>query len=116
MRYPSGRRGTADRRVELTLWQSLAVAIGTLVTISVETVFHSFHSKDELFQGLDERLAVVCRLIQSYGRKQPVTEDVANRLVQYTIVGVSGLRRVLGRSRRERLNRDQLTVVVALTG
>jgi multidrug resistance protein MdtO len=108
--------GTAEHRVELTLWQVLAVAIGTLVTISVEAVFHALHSKDELFQGLDERLAVVYHLIQSYGRKQPVTEDVANRLAQYTIVGVSGLRRVLGQSRHERLYRDQLTAVVALTG
>lgn len=107
---------TAKYRVELTLWQALAVVIGTLMTIAVKTVFHSFHSKDELLQCLDERLGTVCQLIESYTQRRPVPEEVSDRLALYTSVGGSRLRRILARSRYEQMDRDRLTTVVALVG
>jgi multidrug resistance protein MdtO len=107
---------TAETRVELTLWQALACVLGTLVTVLVEAVFRNLFPKDELIQGVDDRLLAVQELIEGYAEDQPISENVANRLVNYTMVGVSGLRRRLARSRYERNYRDQLTAVVALTG
>ena len=108
--------GTAEHRVALTLWQALACAVGTVVTIAVEAVFHSLFQTNELFRGLDDRLSAVQGLVDAYAEDRPFPDHVANRLAKYTVVGVSGLRRILARSRYERLYRDQLAAVVALTG
>jgi multidrug resistance protein MdtO len=54
--------------------------------------------------------------MDAYAEDRPFPDHVANRLAKYTVVGVSGLRRILARSRYERLYRDQLAAVVALTG
>jgi multidrug resistance protein MdtO len=108
--------GTAEHRVALTLWQALACAVGTVVTIAVEAVFHSLFQTNELFRGLDDRLSAVQGLMDAYAEDRSFPDHVANRLAKYTVVGVSGLRRILARSRYERLYRDQLAAVVALTG
>lgn len=107
---------TAELRVELTLWQALACVLGTLITVLVEVVFRSLYPTDELMQGMDDRLSAVQGLIEEYAEDQPISGDVEGRLVKYTMVGVSGLRRILARSRYERHHRDQLTAVVALAG
>jgi len=107
---------TAEFRVELTLWQALACVVGTIVTVVVEAVFHAIFPRDQLFQGMDDRLSAVQGLVEAYAEDQPAPPDVAQRLVKYTMVGVSGLRRILARSRHERHYRDQLSAVVALTG
>jgi multidrug resistance protein MdtO len=109
-------QATAEYRVEHTLWQALACGLGALVTVAVETVFHSLSPKNELFHGIDDRLSAVQGLIEAWEENQFIPDDVANRLAKYTVVGVSGLRRILARSRYERLYRDQLAVVIALTG
>jgi multidrug resistance protein MdtO len=108
--------GSAETRVEDTLWQALAVAIGTAVTIAVEIAFRALHARDEVAQGIDERLTAVSSLLHAHSRGPAVLQDIQNTLARYTIVGVSGLRRVLARSSYERLYRDQLTALVALTG
>jgi multidrug resistance protein MdtO len=107
---------SAEMRVELTLWQGLAVGIGTLVTVGVEAIFHAFHARDELFQGIDDRLAAVGELIRLFAENQAIDEELANRLARYSIVGASGLRRVIARSKYEWLYREQLSAVVNLTG
>jgi len=107
---------TAEHRVELTLLQALACALGTVVTIAVEAVFHSVSPRNELSRGLDDRLSAVEGLIDAYAEDRPVPDDLANRLTKYTVVGVSGLRRILARSRYEQLYRDQWAAVIALTG
>ena len=107
---------TAGHRVELTLWQALACVVGTVVTVAVEAVFHSVFPKDELFQGLDARLSAVEGLVEAWAGNEPVPPEIASRLVTYTVVGVSGLRRILARTVYEQLHRDRLSAVVALTG
>jgi hypothetical protein len=86
---------TAEHRLELTLWQALACAVGTVVTIAVEAVFHSLHPHDELLHGLDDRLSAVQGLIDAYAEDASVPEEVSNRVAKYTVVGVGGLRRML---------------------
>jgi multidrug resistance protein MdtO len=103
-------------RVELTLWQALACAVGTIITIAVEAVFHSLFPRNDLSRGLDDRLSAVQGLIHAYAEDSTVPDDVSNRLAKYTVVGVSGLRRNLARSRYEQLYRDQFAAVIALTG
>src|SRR5246127_4164903 len=87
-------QATAEHRVELTLLQALACALGTVVTIAVEAVFHSLRPGNERLHGLDDRLSAVQGLIDAYAEDASVPEDVSNRLAKYTVVGVGGLGRV----------------------
>src|SRR5271166_4970490 len=80
---------TAENRVELTLWQALACVVGTLVTIAVEAVFRSVFQRNELLQGMDDRLLAVQGLAEVYAEDQPAPQELAQRLVKYTMVGVS---------------------------
>jgi len=107
---------TAEYRVELTLSQALACVLGTVVTIAVEAVFRSAIPQNDLFKGMDDRLATVQRLIEQYASEQPIFDQGASRLAKYAMVGVNGLRRILARSTYERHYRDQLSALVALTG
>jgi len=107
---------TASHRVELTLWQALACIVGTVVTVVVEAVFRSVFPTNELIQGMDDRLAAVQKLVEAYAEGQDAPEELTNRLASYTMVGVSGLRRILARAQYERDYRDQLSAAVALTG
>jgi multidrug resistance protein MdtO len=91
------RRDFAHVQVDATLWQLLAVAVGTSVTVAIEIVFHAFHKKDELAEGIDGRLHLVQQLLESYRRQPTVPQDIQKKLEQYTIVGVGALRRGLGR-------------------
>jgi len=109
-------QATAEYRVEHTLWQALSCGLGALVTVIVETVFHSLFPKNELCHGIEARLSALQDLVEAYEQGQSIPDDVAKRLAQYSVVGVSGLRRSLARSRYERLNRDQFAAVIALTG
>jgi multidrug resistance protein MdtO len=65
---------------------------------------------------MDDRLLAVQGLAEVYAEDQPAPQELAQRLVKYTMVGVSGLRRILARSHYDRLYQDQLSAVVALTG
>ena len=107
---------TAEHRVELTLWQTLAVAIGTLVTILVEVIFHSFNSKSELQKGITQRLRAALQFIEAYATGESIASALETEISKYSIVGTSGLRRILARSRHRGIERDELSTMVALVG
>jgi multidrug resistance protein MdtO len=110
------RQDFAHVQVDATLWQLLAVAIGTSVTVAIEIVFHAFHKKDELTEGIDGRLHLVQQLLESYRTQAAVQDEIQRKLEQYTIVGVGALRRGLARSNYERLYYDQTAAVISLSG
>src|ERR1700750_772206 len=57
---------TAEYRVEQTLWQALAVGLGTAVTITVEISFHALRPRDEIVDEIRERLDAVRVLLLAY--------------------------------------------------
>jgi multidrug resistance protein MdtO len=108
--------GTAEAHLETTLWLALSVAVGTAVTVTTEIIFRAFHAKNELFEGFDNRLIALNRLLSCYAENRPIPAAVRTELIQYAVIGVSGLRRMLARSVYTRQYRDQMTAVVGLTG
>ena len=108
--------GTAEGHVERTLYQALAVAIGTLVTVAVELIFHALHPKEELFEGLEERWDALRQLLRCYDENLAPPEELLARFAHFAMIGSSGLRRILSSSGYERQYREQMTAVVALTG
>ena len=59
--------GPAELNTELTLWQILATAVGSLITLVVEVVFRYFAPENRLSDGIAERL----RSIEANGQFHP---------------------------------------------
>jgi multidrug resistance protein MdtO len=108
--------GPAEHNVELTLWQVLGALVGAMVTFAVETVFHVLSKRDELIDGLCDRLQVIEHLMQSYAAGQSVPSETNQKLSRYAIVGVGGLRRYIARANFDSLRRVQMSTLVSLTG
>jgi len=106
--------GPAEANVELTLWLVAATLIGALVTLSVEIVFHAVYGSDDLFEGLDSRLALIQDLMASYGDGKPVSNATQAGLAQFAVVGAGALRRHVARSSYTQLYRARITTLVSL--
>ncbi len=107
---------TAEYRVEHTLWQALAVGIGTVVTIAVEIIFHAVRPRDEIVDGIRERLDAVRALLLAYAADKLVPSETVDRVARYSMVGTSGLRRELARSGYEAAINDRWSTVISLVG
>jgi multidrug resistance protein MdtO len=108
--------GPAEQNVELTLWQVLAALIGALVTFAVEAVFRALSTRDEIKDGIGDRLKAVEGLLLSYAEAQPAAPENSRALMQYAIVGMGGLRRYVARANFDALRRMQMSTLVSLTG
>jgi multidrug resistance protein MdtO len=107
---------TAEYRVEHTLWQALAVGIGTLVTITVEIIFHALWPRDEIHDGIRERLDAVRTLLSAYAPDRPIPIETIDRVASYSMVGTSGLWRELARSGYEPTVNDRWSTIISLVG
>lgn len=107
--------GPAERNVEHTLWAALVPAVGALVTVAVEAVFHAIHKQDELLDGLTTRWKLVESLLNSYAGNKPVSLETTRMLSQFAMIGSGTLRRRLARSEYDPLYRAQMMVIVLLT-
>ncbi len=108
--------GPAEHNVEFTLWQVLGTFIGAMVTIAVEVVFHAFSKRNELADGIDDRLRTIENLLSSYAAGQPVAPGTERALGQYAIIGVGALRRYINRANYDQLRQSQMTALASLTG
>ncbi len=108
--------GPVEHNIETTLWFILAAVIGSLVTFAVEAVFHALNPSNELIDGIDFRLLAVQTLLEAYAKGDAPASETQNRLAQFALVGVGGLRRHLARTSYERLYRTRMSTLVSLTG
>ena len=108
--------GPAEHNVELTLWQVLSALIGALVTFSVEAVFHALSRRDELTDGLGDRLKAIENMLCSYAEEKPISPEISRPLMQYAVVGMGGLRRYVARGNYNTLRRMQMSTLVSLVG
>jgi multidrug resistance protein MdtO len=108
--------GPPERNVELTLWQILGALIGAIVTLAVEAVFGLVSKRDELRDGISDRLSTIEKMLRSYAAGEPVPPEVSRALTQYAVVGVGALRRYVTRSNYPALERMQMSTIVSLTG
>jgi len=108
--------GPGEQNVELTLWLVAAMFTGVLVTLSVEIVFYAINKRDDLFAGLDSRLAVLADLMRDYGEGRPASPATQAGLAQFAIVGNGLLRRIVARADYNQLYRARMGTLVALAG
>ncbi len=110
------RAGEVNIKVALTLYTLLSVIIGALSTLFVEAVYRSFHPEDPVLAGIADRLHVAGLMLRCAAEgESPAKADEA-RLLQYAMVGPSGLRRQLIRAGITAEERARVSAVVALSG
>src|ERR1700722_8649138 len=73
------------------LWVLGSVALAVTVTILVEFAFSLFDTRDELTEGLDQRLEAV-RVFLKQSAHRAVSPQATGKLAQFAVVGVSRLR------------------------
>jgi multidrug resistance protein MdtO len=102
------------------LWVLGAVALAVTVTIVVEFAFSLFDTRDELTEGLDQRLEAVRVVLEQIALKQStnraVSPEAMGKLAQFAMIGVSRLRRLALHANPARQDTARLSTTVALVG
>lgn len=107
--------GPQAARVVSNLWTLGSVALAVTVTILVEFAFSLFDTRDELTEGLDQRLEAVCVVIEQSARRA-VRPETLGKLAQFAMIGVSRLRRLALSAPSARRYPARLSTTVALVG
>ncbi len=97
------------------LWTLGSVALAVTVTIVVEFAFSLFDTRDELTEGLDQRLEAV-RVVLEQSAHGTVSPEAMGKLAQFDMIGVSRLRRLALSARSTRYDTARLSTTVALVG
>jgi multidrug resistance protein MdtO len=95
------------------LWVLGSVALAVTVTIIVEFAFSLFDTRDELTEGLDQRLEAV-RVVLKQSALRAVSPEAMAKLAQFAMIGVSRLRRLSLRANPARQDTARLSTTVVL--
>lgn len=106
----------AEPKLEGMLWAVGAVALASVVTLTVELVFAELKSGDALTHFLAERLAAVKNLLDYYGGESPADEQAEKQITHLAMLGTSRLRRILQRSSHAPRYAEQAGAAVVLVG
>jgi multidrug resistance protein MdtO len=102
------------------LWVLGSVALAVTVTIVVEFAFSLFDTRDELIEGLDQRLEAVRQVLHQSALNQSARRDVSpeamGKLAQFAMIGVSRLRKLAVSANSARQDTARLSTTVALVG
>jgi multidrug resistance protein MdtO len=112
--------GPQSAVVVSNLWVLGSVALAVTVTIVVEFAFSLFDTRDELTEGLDQRLDAVRLVLKQSALKQSaqraVSPEAMGKLAQFVMIGVSRLRRLALSANPARQDTARLSTTVALVG
>jgi multidrug resistance protein MdtO len=117
--------GSQAAIVVSNLWVLGSVALAVTVTIVVEFAFSLFDTRDELTEGLDQRLEAVRLVLTQIAVKQSalaqstrraVNPEAMGKLAQFAVVGVSRLRRLAVSANSARQNTARMSTTVAHVG
>jgi len=109
------RHVSAETNVEDTLWLTLAVSVGAMVTAAIELASASVSPGDEILFPVAERLSAVESLLDCYAKSCP-TDASKKKVIRFSMLGNSSLRCLLRRSDYSPQYRTQMSGVVALVG
>ena len=109
------RHVSAETNVEDTLWLTLAVSVGVVVTAAIELASARVNPGDEILLPVVERLSAVEHLLDCYAQGNP-TDASKKKVIRFGMLGTSSLRRLIRRSEYSAQYRAQMSCVVALVG
>jgi multidrug resistance protein MdtO len=101
--------------VESNLWVLGSVALAVSVTIVLEFAFSLFDTRDELTEGLDQRLEAV-RVVLEQSARRAVSPEAMGKLAQFAMIGVSRLRRLTRSAKSDGQDTARLITTVGLVG
>ena len=101
--------------VVASLWTAGSVAVAIASTILVEYAFSLFGTRDELKDGICDRLTAV-RMLLLERTQNAVTSASENRVQQFAMIGVSRLRRLALHSGQSQEAIARLSTTVSQTG
>src|ERR1700756_2171141 len=105
-----------NTRMENTLWTLGVVALAVAVTIAVEYVFRRVHPATDLTEGIETRLQTVENVLRSAADDLPLESEWEKKLLLYSTVGTSRLRRLILRSKYSSYFKTQIGTAISLTG
>jgi multidrug resistance protein MdtO len=105
-----------NTRTEDTLWTAGAVILSVVVTIAVEYVFRRVHPTTDLTEGIEARLQTVENVLRSAAENRPFDSEWEKKLLLYSTVGTSRLRRLILRSEYSSHFKAQMGTAIALVG
>src|SRR5579863_2350587 len=110
------RHVSAETNVEDTLWLTLAVSIGAVISVAVELAFARVNPGDDIVLPIAERLSAVESLLACYAEGCPPDNASKRKVIRFGMLGTSSLRRLLRRSNYSAQFRVEMSGVVALVG
>ena len=110
------RHVSAETNAEDTLWLTLAVSIGAVISVAVELAFVRVNPGDDIVLPIAERLSAVESLLACYAEGCPPDNASKNKVIRFGMLGTSSLRRLLRRSNYSAQYRVEMSGVVALVG
>jgi multidrug resistance protein MdtO len=110
------RRLPAETNLEDTLWLTLAVLVGSVVTAAVELVVAQLRPSGGVLTQIAERLSAVGNLLNCFSEGRAVDSATAQRISRLATLGTSLLRRILRRSDDSLQYRTHMAGVAALVG
>ena len=105
-----------NTRMEDTLWTTGAVALAVVVSIAVEYVFRRVHPTTDLTEGIEARMQTVENVLRSAADNRPLDSEWEKKLLLYSTVGTSRLRRLILRSAYSSHFKAQMGTAIALVG
>ena len=105
-----------NTRMEDTLWTTGAVALAVVVSIAVEYVFRRVHPTTDLTEGIEARMQTIENVLRSAAENRPLESEWEKRLLLYSTVGTSRLRRLILRSAYSSHFKAQMGTAIALVG
>ena len=109
------RHVSAETNVEDTLWLTLSVSVGVVVTAVIEVTSARVKPGDEIMLPVVERLSAVEHLLDCYAQGKPIDAS-KKKVIRFGMLGTSSLRRLILRSNYSTQFRVEMSGVVALVG
>jgi multidrug resistance protein MdtO len=109
------RHVSAETNVEDTLWLTLAVSTGVVVTAVIELAVARVKPGDEILLPVVERLSAVESFLDCSAEGNP-TDASKKKVIRFGMLGTSNLRHLLRRSNYSAQYRAEMSGVVALVG
>jgi multidrug resistance protein MdtO len=103
------------QKVEGTLWAIWTLSIASVIAAALELFFAALRPGDNLVRSVAERLDVVEELLTRYTADLPI-DKTSEKITRLSMVGMSGLRRILQRSYCSQAYREQMGAIIALVG
>src|SRR5215472_7183467 len=107
---------TVEARTEATLWVCGSLALGAVVTVTVEYAFHRLRPATVLTVAIDTRLQAVEDVLRQIAISHLVSSKVKKEIARYSALGTSRARQLLLHSDYPRPFVGQLNTAIALLG